>query len=72
MDDTPSPTADDIRASRWEVRVPLRYGSKRVAYYADERTARNAAEQIEATRYPGVGLQIHTNTRTIYVNHPED
>lgn len=61
----------DVR--EWEVRTPLLYGSRSRSFHATEAMARAEAERLEREEFGGdVGLQIHTASRTIYVNHPED
>lgn len=59
-------------AQRWEVRAPLRHGSRLVGYYVSEEAARRAASEIEARHFPGAGLQIHTKSRVVYINHTDD
>lgn len=58
------------RDKSWEVREPLRYGSRHVSWHPTEGDARLAAETLAAKH--GVGLQIHTRSRVIYIDHPEE
>ena len=52
----------------WDVRTPLRYGSKSVAKFPYETDAREFAERYGNARVEGfAGLQIHTKTRTVYI-----
>lgn len=55
----------------WDVRVPLRYGSKSVAVRPTEAAAREFAEFLAREQYDNAGLQIHTRTRTIYIDHED-
>lgn len=55
----------------WEVRTPLRYGSKSHSIWRDEATARAQAEKVAREEYDGAGLQIHTAKRIIYVDHDD-
>lgn len=65
MPDTPSV---DLT---WEVRAPLRWSSKHVAMRATEAEAREFAEFLAREEYGGVGLQIHTAKRIIYIDHDD-
>ncbi len=61
------------KIKRWEVRSPLRYGSAIRSEHDTEAEARSEAERIEREEFGGgLGLQIHTRSRTIYINHPDD
>ena len=61
--------ADD---TQWEVRTPLRYGSKFAASYPSETEARAFAEDLAKREYGGAGLQIHTQPRVIYIERLDD
>jgi hypothetical protein len=48
--------------------VPLVYGSQHKAFFATEDQARGYAERLSENEYGNSGLQIHTKSRTIYIN----
>ena len=54
----------------WEVRTPLLYGSRHVSWHPTEGEARLAAETLAAKA--GVGLQIHTRSRVIYIDRQQE
>lgn len=60
-----------VAPEQWEVREPIRYGSRHVSFHETESEAREKAEQLLAAKYPGHGLQIHTKRRTIYIDHED-
>lgn len=58
--------------SYWEVRTPLLYGSRSLAVCADETDAREFAEKWGREKIEGfAGLQIHTRTRTVYIEQED-
>ena len=59
-------------SERWEVRLPLRYGSRHHAYFLDEQTARAEAEKIAREKYDDAGLTIITRSRTVYIDHDDN
>ncbi len=66
-------TPEQMRADPrvWEVRVPLVCGSRHEKFFYSEKYAREFAECLSANEYGNSGLQIHTKTRTIYINDDE-
>ena len=56
----------------WELRSPLRYGSKHVGMFASEDDARRAAEKLIAKKFKGHGVQVHTRARVVYIDHGDD
>lgn len=60
-----------VTPDTWEVREPLRYGSRHVSFHATETEARADAEELASRKYPGHGLQIHTKRRVIYIDHDD-
>ena len=61
-----------LRPTTWEVREPLRYGSRHVDFYPTEADARENAERLSREKYNGIGLTVVTKSRTIYIDHDDE
>lgn len=57
-------------ALTWELRRPLRYGSKHVGMFESEVAARIAAEKLIARDFPG--HEIIVVGRVVYIDHGPD
>jgi hypothetical protein len=71
-DSMPTKKSSGCSLEQWEVRSPLRYGSKHVGYFPSEADARSAAVKLSIKDYDGAGLQIHTAKRCVYIDHNDD
>jgi hypothetical protein len=57
-------------ALTWELRRPLRHGSKHVGMFESEAAARIAAEKLIAKDFPGHGIIVVG--RVVYIDHGDD